>query len=72
MLAIDERNMWREQMQRGEIPQQVRGIIEMYKKQREDPCWRATRYVECLGEAALLFLEQLDNLNSDSYIIPRK
>lgn len=59
-LAHEERAEWREQMERGEVPERVRRSIELYKKLREDPYWRSSRFVETLGEAALLWLESQD------------
>jgi hypothetical protein len=58
-LAIDERKLWEKNMRNGFIPDEVKHALNIYRKQREDPCWRATRMFEALGEAALLWEESI-------------
>lgn len=57
VFALTERNEWRTEMKNGEIPEDVRRSIELYKKMRSESTWRSSRFVECLGEAALLWFE---------------
>lgn len=74
VLAHNERAEWRDQMKRGEIPERVQRSIELYKKLREDPCWRSTRMLECLGEAALLWYESQQPNNKNNKVenhVPR-
>lgn len=61
MIALDERNEWREQLKAGIIPDAVRMQVELYRSKRDNPDWRATRIVETLGEAACVLVDQIDN-----------
>ncbi len=65
VMAHNERAEWREQMKNGVIPERVQRSIELYEKLRLDPCWRSTRMLECLGEAALLWYESHPNNNKN-------
>lgn len=58
MFAHEERNLWRQEMKEGKVPAKVRQAITLYREQREKTDWRASRTYECLGEAALLWLEE--------------
>ena len=64
MLAIDERNEWRRQMQAGEVPDIVRFHIDLYRSMRNRPDWRATRAYETLGEAACIWLDAKDAMTA--------
>lgn len=67
--AFDERQQWRSKMERGIIPNDVERSILLYNKMRNDPYWRGSKLLECLGEAALLWFEQ-SNKNKNKETIP--
>jgi hypothetical protein len=51
-LAIDERNEWQTELEKGNIPEKVLVSIQLYEKLRTDPTWRASSTLEALGEVA--------------------
>jgi hypothetical protein len=59
ILAKDYREELRKEMLKGVIPQVVQDYVKQYTVLREDPCWRSTAFVECLGEAAIVGLDSL-------------
>lgn len=66
MLAIDERNEWRLQMQQLDPPDVVINAINLYRELRNSLNWRSTCLAEALGEAALLWYESyITQVNKD-------
>lgn len=61
--AKEQRDEWQELLSSGEIPEDVQHSIDLYKKMRDDPCWRASSFLERLGEAALAFEKIIKSSN---------
>jgi hypothetical protein len=59
MDALTERNNWREALRQGVIPEEVGVQLDLYRKLRDDPAWRSTRFLEALGEMALSYEDTL-------------
>lgn len=65
MLAKTQRNQWQSSLTSGIIPDDVKKTLDLYRVWREDPCWRATRMFEQLGECALVLEDLLSKQEGD-------
>ena len=61
-LAKEQRDKWRDELQKGTVPDDVRRAIELYRTIRTDSQYRSTTFIESLGEAALVLLDKLDGV----------
>ena len=61
-LAIDERNEWQSELEKGNIPAKVLASIKLYEKLRSDPTWRASSTLEALGEVAYFWYKHKMNI----------
>lgn len=60
-MALDDRNEWKLSAESGVPSDDMRMAIELYRANRDDPAWRASRYSEILGECASAWLAAIDD-----------
>lgn len=58
--AQDEREQWRREMLKGKPSEEITSVIRDYEALSKDATWRASRFVEILGEAAVIWLQNLE------------
>lgn len=64
--AKEQREEWQRELSKGNIPDDVQRTINEYKKLRESSTWRASSFLEKLGEAAVAFEKLIEKNKKNS------